>query len=461
MLKQVRGKECAEKSVSVEIGKASFPAPFYEGLEYSPPARGTWNIVHTGMLIPESHQIFVCAQGCLRGVVLTAAEMGAMGRYSSILIREENVLDGTMEQLMVDGVADILHKLSYRPRAILLFISCQHFFLAYDQQFVFQTLRERFPDIRFVDCYMIPTLRKSGLTPDQKMRVQLFRLLEPLERDPRRVNLLGSNLPVSPGCELLEILRENGYQATQLQDCETFEEYLDLARAAGNIVYEPMAVPAAKDLEERLGQKYLYLRFSYREEEIRKNYEKLAEWLGIAVPNMEQQREHAREALRHAREKIGDTPIVVDYTFTFQILSFVRMLTEEGFRVTECIADAFSAEEEADYQWLKKHAPELMITSGRHPELRRVRAEKMQENETQEGGSRARFVLAIGQKAAYHAGTDYFVNVAESGGYFGYDGIVQIAALMEEAFEQPKDTREVIQRKGIGCESCVLSFADE
>ncbi len=447
MLRQIGGKGCTEADdagASVEIGNASFPAPFYEGLEYSPPARGTWNIVHTGMLIPESHQIFVCAQGCLRGVVLTAAEMGAMGRYSSILIREENVLDGTMEQLMIEGVTDILQKLSYRPKAILLFISCQHFFLAYDQQIVFQTLRERFTDIRFMDCYMIPTLRKSGLTPDQKMRVQLFSLLEPMERQADKVNLLGSNLRVSPGCELLKILRENNFQVTQLQDCRNFDGYLNMAQAAVNIVYEPMAIPAAKELERRLGQRYLYLRFVFRDEEIQQNYERLAEALNIDVPDLGHQRRRSRESLHRVREKIGNTPIVVDYTFTFQILNFVRMLIEEGFRVTECIADAFSPEEEADFIWLKEHAPGLRITSGRHPELRMAKRERPEKT------------LAIGQKAAFHTGTDYFVNVAESGGYFGYDGIVQIAALMEEAFEQPKDTRDIIQRKGIGCESCII-----
>ena len=63
------------KESGINITKAAFPAPFESGLEYNPPTRGVWNIVHTGMLIPESRQIFVCAQGCLRGVILTAAEM--------------------------------------------------------------------------------------------------------------------------------------------------------------------------------------------------------------------------------------------------------------------------------------------------------------------------------------------------------------------------------------------------
>ena len=162
MLKKVN-EPMERKLEGIRIADADFPAPFVSGLEYASPARGTWNIVHTGMLIPESHQIFVCAKGCLRGVVLTAAEMGEMGRYSALEIREENVLNGDMEQMMVEGVSDIIDKLSYRPRAIELFISCQHFFLAYDQGVVFETLRERFPDIEFVDCYMIPTLRKAAL----------------------------------------------------------------------------------------------------------------------------------------------------------------------------------------------------------------------------------------------------------------------------------------------------------
>ena len=56
------------------ISKVGWPAPFAGGVEFNAPARGPWNIVHTGMLLPESHQIFICAQGCLRGVILTAAE---------------------------------------------------------------------------------------------------------------------------------------------------------------------------------------------------------------------------------------------------------------------------------------------------------------------------------------------------------------------------------------------------
>ena len=63
--------------------------------------------------------------------------------------------------------------------------------------------------------------------------------------------------------------------------------------------------------------------------------------------------------------------------------------------------------------------------------------------------------LAVGQKAAYFTGTPYFVNVVEGGGMYGFDGICRMAGLMEEAFSAPKDTRALIQIKGLGCGCCV------
>jgi len=93
----------------VTIKDAAFPNPFVSGLEYASPARGTWNIVHTGMLIPEAHEIFVCAASCLRGVVLTAAEMGAAERFSTVEVRENNLLDGDMEELVIEGVVSALY----------------------------------------------------------------------------------------------------------------------------------------------------------------------------------------------------------------------------------------------------------------------------------------------------------------------------------------------------------------
>ena len=436
----------ADKTVAeqVHIRDASFPAPFHAGLEYSSPARGTWNIVHTGMLIPEAHEIFVCACGCLRGVVLTAAEMNALDRYSSISISEEQVLDGGMEQLMIDGVKDIIEKLPLRPRAILLYISCQHFFLAYDQQYVFDTLSDMFPDIRFVDCYMIPTLRKSGLTPDQKMRIQLYKAWErPEEKNEQQVNLIGSNLPLYEHAELSGWLSENGIVLRQIHDCKDFDDYLSMAASGLNIYYEPIVHMAAEDLKTRLGMDSCYLSFSFQKEELLEDYRKLASRLNLPEPDFTAEIEEMEKAIGAAKEEIGDTEIVIDYSFTFRPLSFARMLLEHGFHVTEIFADAFAADDKEDFKYLQEQYPELVIRPTNRPGMRFV-------HETSENN-----VLAVGQKAAYFRGTDHFVNVAESGGYFGFNGISEIMRLMREAYHEKKDRKEIIQKKGFGCESCI------
>ena len=70
----------SEKDAVVSIKDASYPIPFPQGLEFNSPAHGCWNIVHTGMLIPEAHQIYVCADNCMRGVVLTLLSLSLFFR---------------------------------------------------------------------------------------------------------------------------------------------------------------------------------------------------------------------------------------------------------------------------------------------------------------------------------------------------------------------------------------------
>ena len=443
MLKKLERPETVRPE-QIKISEASFPAPFHAGLEYSSPARGTWNIVHTGMLIPEAHEIFVCACGCLRGVVLTAAEMNALDRYSSISIEEEQVLNGGMEQLMIGGVKEIIEKLPYRPRAVLVYISCQHFFLAYDQQYVFNTLSELFPDIRFVDCYMIPTLRKSGVTPDQKMREQLHKVWEkPGQRDPARINLIGSNLPLYGKAELIGWLSENGISLQQIHDCRTFDEYLQMAGAAFNIYYEPIVQMAAEDLSARLDMDSCYLTFSFNTEELLDDYRKLADRLDLPAPAFSAEIKETEKAIQKAKTLIGDTEIVIDYSFTFRPISFARMLLEHGFHVTEIYADIFVADDKEDFLYLQENYPDLLVRPTNRPGMRFVHDDSED------------IVLAIGQKAAYFRGTDHFVNIAESGGLFGFNGICEIMRLMTEAYLEKKDRKEIIQKKGFGCESCI------
>lgn len=438
MIKIIHGKQ-DEIGEGILIKDAKFPAPFVSGLEYNSPAHGAWNIVHTGMLIPESHQIYICAQGCLRGVVLTAAEMNLSNRFSTIAIRENNVLDGDMESLIIDGVTDIISKFSIKPRVILLFTSCIHHFMGSDLELVYRTLRKRFPNIDFTDCYMDPIMRKSGMTPEQRMRHQLYSLLKPGSAKKKCINIIGNNLPTEDSSELSRMIIENGFELKDITRCTTYEQYLSMAESVANISYNPVANISGETLQTRLSQKHLYLPLSYGYAEIESNLNQLAAYLNIETPNFTQERAKAEKTLKSAKEVIGDTPIAIDYTATMRPVGLARLLIEHGFNVVAVYVDTINEEEKQDFIWMKEHAPIMKL----YPTLQ-VRMRFIHKSSDEK-------LLAIGQKAAYFTGTSYFVNIVEGGGMYGFDGICHLIQLMEEAFFSEKDTKSLIQVKGLGC----------
>ena len=422
----------------VEIAEAKFPAPFRSGLEYSAPARGPWNIVHTGMLIPGAHEIFVCAQGCLRGVVLTAAEMGAEARFSTVAIREHDVLDGDMEDLVVEGVSDILRKLPALPPAVLVYTSCIHHFMGCDLPLIYRRLAERFPQVDFTDCYMNPIMRKSGLTPDQLMRRQLYSLLKPRPLDEKLVAVAGNDLPLDDSCELVRLVRDSGHTLLDINYCRSYEEYQGLAAAATVVTTQPPAVAGGEEWARRLGPRHLYLPQCFDYDRIDGDLAVLAAALGTAAPDTKEGREQAEQALADARREIGELPVAIDYTLHPRPLGLARLLLRHGFNVETVYADSFCGEEEADFRWLQHHHPRLQLCATVHHEMRVLERSGPD-------------LLALGQKAAYFSGSDHFVNVVEGGGLCGYDGVIRLAALMREAVREKKDARSLIQIKGLGC----------
>ncbi|MBR5367105.1 MAG: nitrogenase [Clostridia bacterium] len=427
----------------VRIADAAYPSPFRGGLEFSAPARGTWNIVHTGMLVPEAHEIFVCAQGCLRGVVLTAAEMGASERFSTVAVRQNNVTDGDLEDSLIEGVSDILEKLPKKPPAVLVYTSCIHHFMGADLSHIYKTLRARFPEIDFTDCYMNPIMRKSGLTPDQLMRRQLYSLLHGAPKRDKTVLIAGNDFQTDDDGDFVSHLRQYGWEIYEIQRTKTYAEYQTLAGATLCLTNQPAAFPGGELLKSRFGMPHLHLPLSYDYEEIETHYRTFCDAAGIPYPDFAALTERCEDALDAAKQAIGDAPVEIDYTVTSRPLSLARMLLSHGFRVTRVYLDGISGEEQADFDALQESAPDLLLSPTVDPVMR------VRPRETGE------MTLAVGQKAAYFTGSDRFVNLVENGGLYGFAAVYGMADLMRDAWQTPKDARSLIQIKGMGCSSCL------
>ncbi|MBE6404176.1 MAG: nitrogenase [Lentisphaerae bacterium] len=442
--------KCVNKNIDVEnfalpIAETEFPQPFTAELEFNAPARGMWNIVHTGMLIPQSHQIFVCAQGCLRGVILTAAEMNAMDRMSFVTVEESDLFNGRLESNVIEGTSAILSEMPLKSRAVLLFLSCVQLFAGCDMSVIYRELRERFPEVDFIECLMHPTMRKSGLTPDAFMRKQLYAPLK--ENTPVRencVNIIGNDRVTAASSELIQILKTNGFCVRDIAACRDYDEYLAMAESLYNISYYPTARAGNEFLCRRLQRKFLHLPLSYSFEEIAENYKILGSSLNVNIDTTEF-RKSAEKALHDARNVIGDMPVVIDYTATLRNLSLARLLLENGFNVKRIYTDVMIPEEKADFEFLQKKYPELMIYPTLHPAMRFA---------IKTPGTGDEF-LAIGQKAACFTGTRHLVNIVSGGGWYGFDGITQMCKALITARNTLSDTEKLIQLKGWGCESCL------
>ena len=442
MLKRV-GDTIDTSDAVISIKDATFPAPFASQLEFNSPAHGNWNIVHTGMLLPQARQIYVCADNCMRGVVLTAAEMNAADRFSFVIIEEEHLLNGNLEDITIEGVADVIEKLLEHPKAVLLFTVCLHHFLGCDLERVYQELEERFPDIAFIRCYMDPIMQKTGLTPDQKLRKAMYDPLPQREADPKTIALLGSDFALDESSDLVQLLQKNGYTFKELPRCQSWEEYLELSKASLFVSCYPPGRYGARELADRLGRKHLYLPACFGYEEIASHLNAFADALGLPKQDFQEEIESCEKALEQAKQEIGDMPITLDYMFHPRPLGLARLLISHGFAVKTVYLDAISLEEKEDFLWLQAQAPQLELAATIHVKMRVL----------PRGGEQE--VLAIGQKAAWFRRSSHFVNMVQGGGLYGFDGIRKLAELMIEAFREEKDTESLVVQKGWGCDCCL------
>ena len=381
---------------TAKLSEAHWPVPFRQGLEYSPPARGPWTIVHVGMLVPECHEIFVCAQGCLRGVVLSAAELGLQRRFSTITVTEEHLRDGQLEDTIIEGVTHILERLPKLPPAVLVYSSCLHHFSGADLGWAYRKLSEAFPDVVFTDCYMTPTLRKSEMPPDNKMRRQLYHGLRPADLPKGGLLVAGSLEAFGPESDFARAAHAAGVPFFELPGMTTYEEYRRMAHARWVVTVNPAALQAGRFLAERHGMRHLQLLLDYNEQRIDDSLETLAELTGIPLWN-----------------------------------------------ITDLYCDSFLPADKTDFEILRKKAPGILVHPTTVPEMRfATPAEKRDD------------IVAIGQKAAFFTGATHMLNMIEGGPWWGHGGVRSLALALAAAAREPVDVDRIISVKGYGCNGC-------
>lgn len=447
-------------------------------LEYSPPARGTWTIAHVPLLIPDSYVIFAGASCCMRGVVLSAAECGAQDRFSMILVSEDDIFNGKMESNLIDGTSEILDALPKLPPCAVIFSGCIHETAGIDMDYVSKTLEARYPAVDFIISKMNPTMRKSGITPEELMRMQLYAPLgksrfsailpdAKRQNNPAAINIIGNIAPRSENSEVLLMLKAAGYIIHDLCTCQTYEDYLDMADAAVNVYMVPVAEKGAIELSKRLEQKLFYFPVTFDMDTLERllrsfvcevdsvcksaknkepgNNDHQAKTL--CLPDIIALRRSAKDALTRASKAAQGMKIAIDFSAVSRIFELAQLLFESGFDVRRVYTDSVPPGDEASNEWCTKNIKGFEIISVTNVTSRFLHC--------QASGAQGSEWLAIGQKAAYYCNTAHFVNIIENGSLWGFHGIIEMASLIEKAAKEESDMRKIIQVKAWGCaEEC-------
>ena len=425
------------------IGQMSYEYNADVGLAYASPVRGVWNIVHIGTLVPGGHQIYVCPTSCLRGVVLTTAEMGAMDRLSTITVGEDNILEGDMEEALQHGTERIIEELPQRPRMVMIFTSCIHHFMAVNYKRVYRILQKEYPDIDFVDCYMDPIMRRTAPVVPALWR-QMHRVLKNVPKVRGQVNYIGNCFPYGGDtCDLTALLEENGVKRLEANSCRDYDEFLSMAQSPVNFVFHATGLKAANDMKIRLGQEYLAMRPGYSYDEFDQDMEAASALCSLPAPDKETVaalRRRCEEETEKTRLLLAGTPLSIDYTAVDCPLDLALFLLRHGFNVESVFVDVFTERQEI-LDALKEEKPDLKIYASLGWNIRQM-------DRTHEGK-----IVCVGQKSAYFMNSDYFVNIIENAGLYGYRGLIQLMELIRDAYQTEKPMKDLVQIKGWGC-SC-------
>lgn len=410
---------------------------FENTLHYSSPANGGRGIVRTGMLIPESVELFVCPFACGRHGSISAVKQDLKHRLSYLYVNQADIVNG-YDDLIIPAVEELLETLPQRPKVVLIFVSCLDDLIGTDHDALQEKLSLRFPDVKFRSCHMNPISKGSKTPPAISIQNNIYSLLEKTEERENSVNCIGNLIEIDKKSEIYPFLQSLGYDKLKhISQYETFEAYQDMATSKLNLVITPVGKQAGEQMEEKHGVPFTFLPVSYRLEKIEEAYDKLAQALGCENDfDFLPYKEKAQKAVDRAKAAIGDTPIVVDASSVKCPFGLAHALLDYGFHVARVQAPECIAIDKDDYEWITSTHPEIEIIQSVHHKV------VNRENQIPES-------IAIGVDGAYLAGSKYVVDLFDDEGIYGYYGVECLMEKLEHALTKVIDLENMIHEYGL------------
>lgn len=411
--------------------------PFTSTVHYCSPAHGGWGVVRVGMLVPESYQLFVCPSACGRHGALGAIEHGNKERLSYLYIDQADIVSGSYEDLIMEGVEALLEALEEQPKVIFIFVSCLDDLLGTDHVAILEVLNNKYP-IKFQVGHMNPITNGSKTPPPVTLQRKMYELVEGNGEKENTLNLLGNFVALEENNELFDVLKQLGIKEVKhISEQKTFKEFEQMGESKYNLVLRPEAKVAAEDMKRHHQVDYRFLPVSYEMETVGAQYKEIIDFIDKdAAIDLTAIQEEAQAQIKKAREIIGDFPIIIGHSAVCRPYNLAKALISYGFNVQKVYAEEVVAFEKESFEWLKVNAPGVEIISAtNHNRISRVEEEQD--------------CIAIGYNAAYIDKAKHVVDLIQDEYMFGYSGIMKLMEKMTKCYLEPMALKEMIEKYGL------------
>ncbi|MFI3200208.1 MAG: nitrogenase component 1 [Eubacteriales bacterium] len=406
---------------------------FEKTLQYTSPSHGDWGMVRMASLVPENYLLFVCPFACGRHGALGAIHKGFKDRLSYLYITHDDIVRG-YDVKMVQAVSEVLKRLEKKPRAMLVIVSCLDELIGTDMTAIVKIIQKNHPEVDFGYSRMNPISLDSKSPPGVTIQGAMYGLLKADEKKKNQVNLLGVLESLQCECELFTVLENFGFDnIKQIGEMNTYDEFQTMAQSEYNIVISPAAGLAAKNMLKSHGTEFIMSFVSYDVDIVEKEYEKLAEYFGKELVNLEDVKEETLQLIEHAKTILGDTPIVISQGAVIKPFELAETLLKYGFHVHAVAAGEVIEMESHSCECVKDKIKFIHYTN---PDIIKF------ENRLEEA-------VAIGFDAAYIIGSPHIVNVSGDMGMYGYYGIKKLMNMLVDAKQNKKDLRKLIEAYGV------------
>ena len=241
---------------------------------------------------------------------------------------------------------------------------------------------------------MTPTLRKSEMPPDNKMRRQLYHGLRPA--DLPKGGLLVARLleAFGPESDFARAAHAAGVPFFELPGMTTYEEYRRMAHARWVVTVNPAALQAGRFLAERHGMRTFSCCSTTTSSASTTPLGTLAELTGIPLWDTTAEKSAARTALAQAADALAGRPVAIcqDGDDAPRGASHAASSSRASASRTST-ATASCLRTRPTSRFFAKKAPGILVHPTTVPEMRfATPAEKRDD------------IVAIGQKAAFFTG---------------------------------------------------------